>query len=148
MSVDRETLLTLTAEIASAYVSNNHVTTGDVTGLIANIHGAMSGLGHAADEPQPDRLKGAVTARASIKPDYLISLIDGRRYKMLRDHLRRHGYTPESYRAAFGLPRDYPMVSANYSELRRALARKIGLGRSTLHRKSKHPRAGEADGRD
>jgi predicted transcriptional regulator len=129
MTVDRETLLTLTAVIVSAYVASNHVSIGDVAELIANVHGAMSRLGPVADEPQPDALKGAVSVRASIKPDYLVSLIDGRRYKMLRGHLRRHGYTPESYRAAYGLPYDYPMVSPRYSELRRAVAHKIGLGR-------------------
>lgn len=148
MSVDRETLLTLTAEIASAYVTNNHVATCGVAALIANVHGAMSGLGHAPEEPQPTTLKGAVTVRASIKPDYLISLIDGRRYKMLRGHLRRHGFTPESYRAAFGLRHDYPMVAAEYAQLRRALARKIGLGRSPLDRSVQRRRAGEADGRN
>ncbi|HMG46292.1 MAG TPA: MucR family transcriptional regulator [Allosphingosinicella sp.] len=127
MTVDRETLLYLTADIVSAHVANNHVSPGDMAELIANVHGAMSSLGPVAEEPPT--LKGAVPVRASIKPDYLISLIDGRRYKMLRGHLRRHGYTPESYRAAYGLPYDYPMVSPRYSELRRAVAHKIGLGR-------------------
>jgi predicted transcriptional regulator len=100
-----------------------------VAGLIGNVYEALSGLGRAAEEPPPEAIKGAVSVRASIKPDYLVSLIDGRRYKALRRHLGCHGHTPESYRAAFGLPRDYPMVSANYSALRRDLARKIGLGR-------------------
>jgi predicted transcriptional regulator len=129
MTVDRETLLTLTADIVSAHVASNHVPPGDMAELIANVHGAMSSLGPVAEDPQLATLKGAVSPRASIKPDYLVSLIDGRRYKMLRGHLRRHGYTPESYRAVFGLPYDYPMVSPNYSALRRALAHKIGLGR-------------------
>jgi predicted transcriptional regulator len=131
MNVDRETLLTLTADIVSAHLANNRVPIGDVAELIANVHGAMSQLGAVAKDPEPDTLKGAVPIRASIKPDYLVSLIDGRRYKMLRGHLRRHGYTPESYRQAFGLPYDYPMVAPNYSELRRAVAHKIGLGRRT-----------------
>jgi predicted transcriptional regulator len=129
MSIDKETLRTLTADIVTAYVANNSVSFGDVAGLIGNVYEALSGLGRAAEEPQPDTLKGAVSARATIKPDYIVSLIDGRRYKILRGHLRRHGYTPESYRAAFGLPHDYPMVSPKYSELRRAMALKIGLGR-------------------
>ena len=131
MIVDRETLLSLTADIVSAHVAGNHVSTGDMAELIANVHGAMSRLGPVAEEPQPSALKGMVSPRASIKPDYLVSLIDGRRYKMLRGHLRRHGHTPESYRQAYGLPYDYPMVSPRYSELRRALAHKIGLGRKS-----------------
>ncbi|HEV2818248.1 MAG TPA: MucR family transcriptional regulator [Allosphingosinicella sp.] len=129
ITVDRETLLTLTADIVSAHIANNRVSPGDVAGLIVTVHEAMSSLGPVAEDPQPPALRGMVSPRASIKPDYLISLIDGRRYKMLRGHLRRHGYTPESYRQAYGLPYDYPMVSPNYSELRRAVAHKIGLGR-------------------
>jgi predicted transcriptional regulator len=56
-------------------------------------------------------------------------MIDGKRYKMLRRHLSQNGYTPESYREAFNLPKDYPMVAASYAETRRDLAKKIGLGR-------------------
>lgn len=129
MSLDRQFLLTLTADIVAAHVSSNQVPAGDMAALIANVHGAMARLGPNAGEPEPEQPKRAVSARASIKPDGLISMIDGRRYKMLRRHIAVHGYTPDSYRAAFGLRPDYPMVAANYSELRRALARKIGLGR-------------------
>jgi predicted transcriptional regulator len=127
MTIDRETLLTLTADIVAAHLANNHVSTGDVAGLIVNVHGALSRLDPAAEAPRPEKLKPAVSVRASIKPDYLVSLIDGKRYKALRRHLSTHGYTPDSYRAAFDLPRDYPMVSPNYSALRRALARRTAL---------------------
>lgn len=65
---------------------------------------------------------------ASITPDALISFIDGRSYKSLRRHLTANGFTPESYRAQFGLPATYPMVSANYSAARSALAKGMGLG--------------------
>lgn len=129
MNVDREILRTLTADIVTAYVANNHVSPGDVAGLIGGVYQALSSFGRPAEEPQPDARTGAISIRATIKPDYLVSLIDGRRYKTLRPHLRRHGHTPESYRAAFGLPRDYPMVSPKYSALRRDMALKIGLGR-------------------
>jgi predicted transcriptional regulator len=121
-------LVTLTADIVSAHVSNNSVAVGDVAGLIANVHNALTGLNKVAD-PVEAKPKGAVSVRASVKPDALISMIDGKPYKMLRRHLSQNGYTPESYREAFGLPKDYPMVAANYAETRRALAHKIGLGR-------------------
>lgn len=48
---------------------------------------------------------------------------------MLTRHIHQHGYTPQSYREAFGLPADYPMTAPAYSEKRRDLAHKIGLGR-------------------
>ena len=67
--------------------------------------------------------------RASIKPDYLISLIDGKKLKSLKRHLASHGLTPQQYRERFGLKPDYPMVAASYSERRREVAKKLGLGR-------------------
>ena len=126
---DNQELITLTADIVAAHVSNNSVPTAEVGALIQSVFSALSQVGTAAPEPQAEKPKGAVSVRASIKPDYLISMIDGKQYKMLRRHISQHGYSPESYREAFGLPRDYPMVASNYAEQRRALAHKIGLGR-------------------
>lgn len=128
MAVENETLITLTADIVSAHVSNNSVATGEVGSLIQKVYGALQVLG-APTAPEESRLKGAVSVRASIKPDHIVSMIDGKPYKMLKRHLAFHGYTPERYREAFGLPRDYPMVAAVYAEKRRTLAKKIGLGR-------------------
>jgi predicted transcriptional regulator len=47
----------------------------------------------------------------------------------LRRHLAALGLSPEQYRAKWGLPDDYPMVSAAYSEHRAQLALGMGLGR-------------------
>lgn len=55
-------------------------------------------------------------------------MVDGKPYKTLRRHLATHGMTPESYRERYNLKSDYPMVAPNYSEQRRAMAHKIGLG--------------------
>jgi predicted transcriptional regulator len=126
---DSESLIALTADIVSAHVSNNSVSTNDVGPLIQSVFGALQALGAPPPVPEVEKPKGAVSARASVKPDHLISMIDGKPYKTLRRHLSRHGYTPESYRDTFGLAADYPMVAANYAEHRRALAHKIGLGR-------------------
>lgn len=126
---ESNSLIQLTADIVSSMVGNNNVAAGDVPALIKSVHGALSGLGTPAAEPESERPKGAVSARASIKPDGLISMIDGKKYQTLRRHITRHGYTPESYRETFGLPRDYPLTSSNYSELRRGMAKLIGLGR-------------------
>jgi predicted transcriptional regulator len=123
-----ELLVTLTADIVASHVSANSVAVGDVATLIANVHAALAGL-NKAPEPVDEKPKGAVSVRASVKPDHLVSMIDGKPYKMLRRHLAQNGYTPESYRETFGLPRDYPMVAASYTEQRRDLAKKIGLGR-------------------
>jgi predicted transcriptional regulator len=123
-----ETLITLTADIVSAHVSNNSVAVSDLPVLIQNVHNALNGLGATVEEPQP-KPEPAVSIRASIKPDYIVCLEDGKKLKMLKRHLMTHyGMTPDEYRQKWGLPADYPMVAPNYAEQRRSLAKKIGLG--------------------
>jgi predicted transcriptional regulator len=123
-----EVLVSLTADIVSAHVSHNNVAVEDLPALIQNVHGALAGLS-SGTSPEVARPEPAVSVRASVKPDYLICLEDGRKLKMLRRHLMTHyNLTPEQYRAKWNLPADYPMVAPNYAEQRRSLAKKIGLG--------------------
>jgi len=124
-----EMLVTLTSDIVAAHVSNNSVSVDEVSSLIANVYGALASLGQSA--PVEDKLpEPAVSVRASIKPDYIVCLEDGKKLKMLKRHLMTHyNLTPEQYRARWNLPADYPMVAPNYAEKRRDLAKKIGLGR-------------------
>ncbi|PZO89566.1 MAG: transcriptional regulator [Sphingomonas sanxanigenens] len=124
----RETLMTLTADIVAAHVSNNSVAVSDVPALIQNVHAALSNLGQVPEAPEV-KLEPKVSVRASIKPDYIICLEDGKKLKMLKRHLMTHyQMTPDQYRAKWNLPADYPMVAPNYAEQRRSLAKKIGLG--------------------
>ena len=125
-----EALLILTADIVAAHISNNTVAMNDVPTLVQRVHGALKGLGQQQPEPQQEkRIEPKVSVRSSVKPDYIVCLIDGTRHKMLRRHLRQaHGLTPQLYREEFGLKPDYPMTAPNYSEQRRDLAKKIGLG--------------------
>ena len=129
-----DTLITLTADIVAAHVSNNSVSVNDLPLLIQNVHGALSGLsGSSAPEARPEP---RVPIRSSIKPDYIVCLEDGKRLKMLKRHLMTHyQMTPDQYRQKWGLASDYPMVAPNYAEQRRALAKSIGLG--TKRRKGK-----------
>ena len=123
-----DTLLTLTADIVAAHVSNNSVAVNDLPNLIQNVHGALSAISGrtAAPEPKPEP---KVSIRASIKPDYIVCLEDGKRLKMLKRHLMTHyNMTPDQYRQKWGLASDYPMVAPNYAEQRRTLAKSIGLG--------------------
>ena len=123
-----ETLVTLTADIVAAHVSNNSVAVSDLPLLISNVHGALSGLGGAPVVPEVKQ-EPAVSVRASVKPDYIVCLEDGKKLKMLKRHLMTHYLmTPDQYRAKWNLPADYPMVAPNYAEQRRTLAKKIGLG--------------------
>ena len=131
----QETLITLTADIVAAHVSNNSVAVSDLAVLITNVHGALAGLGDGAPVPEVKQ-EPAVSIRASIKPDFIVCLEDGKKLKMLKRHLMTHyQMTPEQYRAKWNLPADYPMVAPNYAEQRRTLAKKIGLG--TKRRKTR-----------
>jgi predicted transcriptional regulator len=126
---DQQILVTLTADIVSAHVSNNSVAVSDLRLLIQNVHSALAGLGTSVAEPDV-KLEPAVSIRASIKPDYIVCLEDGKKLKMLKRHLMtQYKLTPDQYRAKWNLPADYPMVAPNYAEQRRSLAVKIGLGR-------------------
>lgn len=128
-----ETLITLTADIVSAHVSNNSVAVSDLPLLIHNVHAALSGIGEGANK-QPKQ-EPAVSVRSSIKPDYIVCLEDGKKLKMLKRHLMTHyNMTPEEYRQKWGLSPDYPMVAPNYAEQRRMLAKKIGLGTKRIKR--------------
>ena len=123
-----DTLLTLTADIVAAHVSNNSVAVNDLPNLIQNVHGALTGISGktSAVEPKPEP---KVSIRSSVKPDYIVCLEDGKKLKMLKRHLMTHyNMTPDQYRQKWGLTSDYPMVAPNYAEQRRTLAKSIGLG--------------------
>jgi predicted transcriptional regulator len=130
-----DTLLTLTADIVAAHVSNNSVAVNDLPTLIQNVHSALNGISGRSSAPEP-KPEPKVPIRSSVKPDYIVCLEDGKRLKMLKRHLMTHyNMTPDQYRQKWGLATDYPMVAPNYAEQRRALAKSIGLG--TKRRKAK-----------
>ena len=123
-----DTLLTLTADIVAAHVSNNSVAVNDLPNLIQNVHAALNGISRTASAPEP-KPEPKVSIRSSVKPDYIVCLEDGKRLKMLKRHLMTHyNMTPDQYRQKWGLSPDYPMVAPNYAEQRRTLAKSIGLG--------------------
>ena len=78
-----ETLITLTAEIVAAHVSNNSVAVNDLPQLIRTFTARLAGLSGrrcgAEAEPEPK-----VPIRSSIKPDYIVCLEDGKKLKMLK----------------------------------------------------------------
>src|SRR6186713_3182837 len=119
----------LTADIVSAYVSNNSVSAGDIPNLINQIHSALVRVSGGQSDSAPEPLKPAVSLKKSITPEYLVCLEDGKKFKSLKRHLRtQYNMTPEQYRDKWGLPPDYPMVAPNYAVARSQLAKKMGLG--------------------
>ena len=56
------------------------------------------------------------------------SLLNGKLYTTLKRHLAKHGHDASSYRASFGLPVDFPIVSPQYSAKRSELSKISGFG--------------------
>ena len=125
----QEMLITLTADIVTAHVSNNNVEVQDMPALIQHVYEALAGLGH---DTMPEQLpEPAVSIRTSIKSDHIVCLEDGKKFKSLKRHLRtRYDMSPEEYREKWGLAADYPMVAPAYAKQRSELARKMGLGQA------------------
>jgi predicted transcriptional regulator len=109
---------------------------------------ALAGAGApVADDQAPEGpVEGAVSARKSLSsPDHIISMIDGKPYKTLRRHISGHGLTPQQYRQRYGLRDDYPMVAQTYSDARREMAKKIGLGRKPAAAAAPEPEPVQAE---
>ena len=123
-------VLRLTAEIVSAHVGKYQVTVDTLSELIQSVHRSLAMAGTVEQASAPAALTPAVPIRKSVFPDHIVCLEDGKKLKMLKRHLRvRYGMTPRQYRAKWGLPADYPMVSPNYTIHRSSLAKQSGLGR-------------------
>ena len=127
----------LTADIVSAYLSNNPTPASEIPALISQIHAALLRVSTGRAEAAPLELaKPAVSVKRSMTPDYLVCLEDGKRFKSLKRHLRtQYNMTPEQYRDKWGLAADYPMVAPNYAVARSQLAKKMGLGQQRRRRK-------------
>jgi predicted transcriptional regulator len=131
-----KTFIDLTANIVSAYVSNNPTPASDIPALIGQVHAALLRVSTGRAELPVEPARPAVPVKKSMTADYLICLEDGKRFKSLKRHLRtQYSMTPEQYRDKWGLPADYPMVAPNYAAARSQLAKKMGLGQQRRRRK-------------
>jgi predicted transcriptional regulator len=128
----------LTANIVSAYVSNNTVASAEIPNLIAQVYSALMRISSGQTAPPAEPLKPAVAVKRSVTPDYIVCLEDGKKFKSLKRHLRtQYGITPEQYREKWGLPPDYPMVAPNYAAARSQLAKQMGLGQQRRRRRER-----------
>ena len=126
---NRTDLVGLTAEIISAYVSNNTVVDADLPGMIGDVHDALSKASQRPGQVEREEPRPAIAVKKSVTPDYIICLEDGKKFKSLKRHLRTHyNLSPEEYREKWALPHDYPMVAPNYAAARSQLAKQMGLG--------------------
>jgi predicted transcriptional regulator len=145
MTESTDRLLTLTTQIAVAYIGANAVDARAVPDLLRDIHRSLTGLepDHSGGEPENGRPaqprpmpRVAVDIRKSVFADHLVCLEDGKHVTILKRHLKTaHGLTPELYRTKWGLPAIYPMVAPNYAKIRSGLAKAAGLGKRGPPRK-------------
>ncbi|WP_404712176.1 MucR family transcriptional regulator [Sphingomonas sp. MMS24-J13] len=131
----------LATELTIAWLGNqnNRVQADDVPAFLRTMHATVLELSGgklveptaatAEDAPAAEEFTPAVTVRKSLASrTHIVSMIDGKPYKMLKRHLAGHGLTPAQYRERYKLKPDYPMVAPEYSEARRVVAQQIGLG--------------------
>ena len=135
MSGETGDFIQLTAEIVSAYVSNNTVAAGDIPALINQVHAALTRVSNNSGVAPAEALKPAVSVKKSVTPEHIVCLEDGKKFKSLKRHLRtQYNMTPEQYRDKWSLPADYPMVAPNYAAARSELAKQMGLGQQRRRR--------------
>ena len=97
--------IVLTADVVSAYVSNNTVSSSEIPGLISEVYSALTRVSNGAAAALTEPLKPAVPIKRSITTEYLVCLEDGKKFKLLKRHLRtRYQMTPDQYRAKWNLP--------------------------------------------
>ncbi len=127
---DKASYIQLTANIVSAYVSNNTVSSAEIPALISQVYSALMRVSAGAAVAElAEPLKPSVSIKRSITPEYLVCMEDGKKFKSLKRHLRtQYQMTPDQYRAKWNLPADYPMVAPNYAAVRSRLAKQMGLG--------------------
>lgn len=134
-------LLKMTTQIVTSHASINELTSQELINEIKSVYSTLSVLlGEKGVLPEIEvvsetgkesaEVKPAVPIEESIQDDYIVCLECGKRFRTLKAHLRRaHELTPAVYCQRFGLdPKKYTLVSRNYSEQRRQLAKDKGLG--------------------
>ncbi|KZX54089.1 transcriptional regulator [Erythrobacter sp. HI00D59] len=134
--MENKNLLDLTANIVVSHVGANKVDPDGLVTLINGVHAALCSLGSA---PSEDAIvKPAVPISRSVKRDYIVCLEDGKKLKMLKRYLRTNfDMSPAEYREKWGLASDYPMVAPAYAEMRRDMAKRIGLGKAANQKRGR-----------
>ncbi len=122
---------TMVVDIIAAFVGHNSVPAAELPSLITSVHKALTEIASGEDTKTDEPKQPAVSVKASVKPDFIVCLEDGRKFKSLKRHLRtKYDLSPEEYRAKWNLPKDYPMVAPAYAAARSNLAKQMGLGQA------------------
>ena len=110
-------------------MAKNHIQVGELPALIASVHQALSQAATGTKKEEAAKPEPGVPINKSVRPDHIVCLFDGKKFKSLKRHLKTsHNMTPDQYRQTFGLPPDYPIVAQAYAARRSELAKALGLG--------------------
>ncbi len=127
----KKALLKATADISAAYIAAHKTKLDDVYDVVDTVFNALEEV--QSGYRDIEAAASHVDIEASITPEYLICLEDGKKLKMLKRYLKtNYDMTPEEYRKRWNLPSDYPMVAPNYAKRRSQLAKDIGLGKQSI----------------
>ena len=119
----------LASAIVAAYVTKNHTQVDQLPALIASVHGALQQAATGVSATEQTKTEPVVPPNKSVRPDHIVCLFDGKKFKSLKRHIRvSHGMTPQQYRETFDLRQDYPMVAPAYASARSELAKGMGFG--------------------
>ena len=133
---EQEGLLKLTSDIVAAHLSRTMVASSDLPALIKSVRDVLLGL----QKKELAAPKPATPIEQSVTPEYIVCLEDGKRFKMLKRHLKvAFNMTPDEYRQKWNLPPDYPMTAPKYSALRRKIVKSFGLGQIRKNRRKTLP---------
>ena len=125
-----EAFLDATSRIVAAYISKNETTLDELPFVVSTVHRALLKLQTTSTTVTTGH-NPAVPISESVHDEYLVCLEDGKRLSMLKRHLNTtYGLSLEQYKERWGLPQDYPTVSAAYTRRRSAIAKTIGLGKT------------------
>lgn len=126
MNKAQERAAEMAAQVLCAYLANNTVSADDLPDLAARTYAALEAVlltpAAPVERPSPEAIAASVTN------DAIISFENGRRYRSLKRHLNSLGLSGDEYRAKWGLPDDYPLVAASFSDLRSHAARTARFG--------------------
>src|SRR5690606_21369581 len=86
--LNKSDILTLTADIVAAHVSNNTVAIDEIPGLIQQVFSGLVAVSTGTGALRGPRPEPAVPIKKSITDDYIICLEDGKKLKMLKRHLK------------------------------------------------------------
>jgi predicted transcriptional regulator len=130
--LSQDTILDLTVELASAYMSSNTVSIDEIGSVLKKLFLAVVDIKREASSiKNKPSLTPAVPIEESVHDAYIVCLEDGKKLQMLKRHLSTvYGMTIEQYKERWGLPLDYPVVSPSYARRRSDIAKTTGLGSS------------------